>query len=147
MASVTSPEFRFRQFRERAGLSPQDAAQQMDISSACIWDLETYEDELVDCYSPSDLRRFSQVLGIRPSELFGAEAVESPVAAADLVRLIREQCSTRDLTLEQFEDAVGWCLNGSMDPPERLFEDMTIAGLQWLCRELGIDWHRVLLSL
>jgi hypothetical protein len=34
-----------------------------------------------------------------------------------------------------------------MEPPERLFEEMSIDGLQWLCRELGIDWHRVILSL
>lgn len=119
----------------------------MGISVSCIWDLETYDDELVDCYSPSDLRRFSEVLGIRPNELFGTEAAESPVSAADLVRLIREQCSARDLTLEQFEDAVGWRLTECMDPPDRLLEDMTIAGLQWLSRELAIDWHRVISSL
>ena len=30
---------------------------------------------------------------------------------------------------------------------ESLLEDMTVDGLQWLCRELRIDWRRVLLSL
>ena len=119
----------------------------MRISVPCIWDLETYDDELLDCYSPSDLRRFCEVLGIGPSELFGTEALESPVSAADLVRLIREQCSGRNLTLEQFEDAVGWRLTECMDPPDRLLADMTIAGVQSLCRELAIDWHRVISSL
>ena len=61
--------------------------------------------------------------------------------------LIREECRKRGVTLEQFEDAVGWRLSQCMDPPERLLEDMTLDGLQWLCRELGIDWHRVILSL
>ena len=30
---------------------------------------------------------------------------------------------------------------------KRLLEDMSLDGLQWLCRELGIHWHRVILSL
>ena len=50
------------------------------------------------------------------------------------------------VTLEQFEDAVGWRLSACIEPPERLLEDMTVDGLQWLCRELHIDWRRVFLS-
>jgi hypothetical protein len=38
-------------------------------------------------------------------------------------------------------------LTACIEPPDRLLEDMTIDGLQWLCRELGIHWHRVILSL
>lgn len=147
MPATTSPEFRFRKFRERAGLSHDEAARQMGISSPSVWDIESCEDELSECYSPSQVRQFCRVLGIRPSELFAIEIAESPVSAAELVRLIHEQCHFRGVTLEQFEDVVGWRLSACIEPPERLFEDMTIDGLQWLCRELGIHWHRVILSL
>jgi hypothetical protein len=88
-----------------------------------------------------------QVLGIHPTELFGVETSATPVPAEELVRLIHEQCRSRNVTLAQFEDAVGWKLVGYIEPPDRLLEDMTIDGLQWLCRELSIDWHRVILSL
>jgi DNA-binding XRE family transcriptional regulator len=147
MPATTSAEFRFREFRERAGLSHDEAALQMGISSPAVWDIESYEDELSECYSPSQVRRFCRVLGIRPSDLFAVETVESPVSAAELVRLIHEQCRSRGVTLEQFEDVVGWRLSACIDPPERLLEDMTIDGLHWLCRELGINWQRVILSL
>jgi transcriptional regulator with XRE-family HTH domain len=147
MPAIASPEFRFRWFRERAGLSHDDAARHMGISSPSVWDIESFENELSSCYSPSQVRQFCRVLGIPPSELFAIETAESPVSAVELVRLIREQCVVRGVALELFEDAVGWRLSACIEPPGRLLEDMTIVGLQWLCRELGIHWHRVILSL
>jgi transcriptional regulator with XRE-family HTH domain len=147
MPATMSPEFRFREFRERAGLSHDEAARQMDISSPSLWDIENCEGELSACYSPSQVRQFCRVLGVRPGELFGVETEEPPVSAAQLVRLIHEQCHSRGVTLEQFEDPVGWRLSACIEPPERLLEDMTVDGLQWLCRELRIHWHRVILSL
>jgi len=38
-------------------------------------------------------------------------------------------------------------LRERLDPPEKLLEDLTLDGLQWLCRELHIDWRRVLAAL
>jgi DNA-binding XRE family transcriptional regulator len=147
MPATTVPEVRFRMFRERAGLSHDEAARHMGLSSASVWDIESYDDELLMCYSPSQVRQFCRVLGIHPSELFAVETVESPVTASELVQLIHEQCIAHGMTLEQFEDTVGWRLSACMDPPERVLEDMSIDGLQDLCRELGIHWHRVILSL
>lgn len=147
MPPITSPEFRFRQFRESAGLSHDDAAQQMGISSASLWDIESCDDEISELYSLNQVRQFCRVLGIRASQLFGVETKESPVTAAELVRLIHEQCRVRGVTLLQFEDIVGWRLNGYIEPPERLFEDITIEALKWLCEELEIEWHQVILSL
>ena len=119
----------------------------MGISSSSVWDIETCENDLSDCYSPSEVLRFCRVLGIRPSELFAVEIFEPAVSAMELKDRIHEQCHVRGVTLEQFEDAVGWRLSERMEPPERLLEDLTLTGLQWLCRELGIHWHRVILSL
>ncbi|WP_276617060.1 helix-turn-helix transcriptional regulator [Roseimicrobium sp. ORNL1] len=134
-------------FRERAGLSHDEAARLMDISSPSVWGIESYDDELSLCYSPNHVRQFCRVLGIHPGELFAVETAESPVTATELVQLIHAQCLARGITLESFEDAVGWWLSACMEPPERLLEDMSIDGLQELCRELGIHWHRVILSL
>ena len=108
--------------------------------------IETTDDDFTISYSPANVRRFCEVLGARPSELFGVGTTEPPVSAEELVSRIHAECRKRGVTLEQFEDAVGWRLGECMDPPERLFEDMSLDGLQWLCRELGIHWHRVILS-
>lgn len=147
MPATTSPEFRFRKFRERAGLSHEEAAQQMGISVASVWDIESFDDEIAELYSPSQVRQFCRVLGVLPAELFGIETTEPPVPATELARLIQEECHSRSITLEQFEDAAGWCLSQCIEPPERLLEDMTVEGLRWLCQELRIDWQRVVLSL
>jgi transcriptional regulator with XRE-family HTH domain len=144
MSIPTSTAARFRYFRERAGLSLDEAARQMGISTPSVWDIESFEDELSTCYSPKEVQNFCRVLQIRPSELFGYEPLDPSVSAVELARLIHDKCRLRGVALEQFEDAVGWRLSACIDPPERLLEDITIDGLQWLCRELGIDWHRAI---
>jgi hypothetical protein len=63
-----------------------------------------------------------------------------------LVSRIHEECRLRGITLEQFEDIVGWRFSACLEP-ERLLDDITIDGLQWLCRELHVNWHRVILGL
>jgi hypothetical protein len=144
MVESTSVATRFREFRERAKLSEDEASWQMGITFSCLWDIENCPGDLSSCYSPIQLRTFCRVLGVSPYELFGVESKEPQISLQELVRLIREQCRLRKMTLEQFEDVVGWQLSSSMEPPGKLLEDMSIDGLQWLCRELGIDWHRVI---
>lgn len=109
--------------------------------------IEIPDNEFTCEYSPADARRLCQILKARPGELFGVRTTEPPVSASELVQLIGAECRARNIGLEQFEDAVGWRLSQCMNPPERLFDEMSLDGLQWLCRELGIHWHRVILSL
>ena len=147
MTADASISVRFRELRERAGLSPDDAAKLMGLSAACVWDIETHPGEITSCYSPKQAGRFCKVLGVHPRELFSIEITEPPVSAEELARLIHAECRSRGITLEQFEDVVGWRLSVCMEPPERLLEGMTMDGLQGLCRELHIHWHRVMLAL
>jgi len=88
--------------------------------------------------------RFSEALCIPASAFFGDDVPGTPVSADALSDLIFEECRGRGISLERFEDLAGWKLSESMEPPVRLLEDMTLDGLQWLCRELRIDWRRVL---
>jgi len=139
-----APHIRFREARERLGLTQDQVAAQSGVSDAGVWDIESIEGNLTCCYSPKDVQKFCRVLGIRPVELFGGEISEPAVTPEGLARLIHKECHLRGVTLEQFEDAVGWRLSACIEPPEKLLEDMTIDGLQWLCRELRIDWRRAL---
>ncbi len=140
-----APRIRFRDARERVGLSHDQIVAQsgLPIGASAILDIEACEGDLEN-YSPADIRTLCKVLGISPAELFGESFSEPPVSTDELVKLIRQECLSRGLTLEQFEDVVGWRLSGCIEPPERLLEDISIHGLQWLCRELRIDWRRVL---
>jgi transcriptional regulator with XRE-family HTH domain len=142
--TAVAPHIRFREARERLGLTPEEVARESGVQDAGVWDIEACEGDLTCCYSPGDVQRFSRVLRIHPSELFGEKVSEPPVSPDELVRRIHEECRSRGVTLEQFEDAVGWRLSACIDPPQRVLEDMTVDGLQWLCRELRIDWRRAL---
>jgi hypothetical protein len=146
---TTPPHIRFREARERRGLETHDLAFDSGVGASDleVFDIENFEGELTACYSPMDVQKFCRVLCIRPVELFADSIAESPVTAGELVQRIHAECRSRDVTLEQLEDAVGWRLSACIEPPERLLEDMTVDGLQWLCRELRIDWRRVFLSL
>jgi transcriptional regulator with XRE-family HTH domain len=142
--SAIAANIRFREARERIGLSLNDVAAQSGISEAEARDIEACEGDLTCCYSPRDLQKFCRVLGIHPSELFGERITEPAISAVELAERIRAECSSRGVTLEQFEDTVGWRLSACIEPPDRLLEGMTVDGLQWLCRELQIDWRRAL---
>lgn len=135
---------RFRELRERAGFTKDAAAARMGVSP---FHIETTDDDFTISFSAADVQRFCKVLGARPGELFRVDITDPPVSAPELVSRIHAECRKRGVTLEQFENAVGWRLSQCIDPPERLLDDMTLDGLQWLCRELGIHWHRVILSL
>ena len=112
----------------------------MGISTASLWDIEC-SDELT-IYSPTEIRQFCQVLGVSPRELFGIEADAPAITASDLAALIRGHCRSRDIAVQQFEDATGWYVAKSLDDPERfLHDDYSIDGIQDICRELGVDWQ------
>lgn len=142
--ATTSPHARFRKARERASLSQEEVASRTGISFEYIWDIESFEGELSRCYSPKEVQQLCGVLGIRPIELFEDNLPEPGISAQNLVQMIHDECRSRGLALEQFEDVVGWKLSECIEPPERLLEDMSIDGLQWLCRELRVNWLRVL---
>jgi transcriptional regulator with XRE-family HTH domain len=144
---IVSISARFRDARERLGLSPTEAASRLGISVPCLWDIESGDDELSTCYSPTEVRQFCEVLGVRPAELFSIEATGTPVSAEDLARLVHAHCQSRGIPLSQFEDAVGWRLADSLGEPQRLLQALSIDGLRELCRELGVDWQKVILSL
>jgi hypothetical protein len=118
----------------------------MGISIPSLWDIEC-SDEL-PIYSPTKIRRFCEVLGVPPRALFGIELLAAPITATALATLIREHCQLRGITIEQFEDSSGWHVSKSLDDPERyLHNDYSIEGIQDICRELGVDWQRFILSL
>jgi len=124
-----------------------EVAAHSGLSAPEVWDIEAHKEDLTYCYSARDLQQLCLVLAIRPIELFGGEVVEPGVSTDELVERIHTECRSCGITPEQFEDVVGYRLSECMEPSERLIEELNIDGLQRLCRELRIDWRRVLLSL
>lgn len=142
-----APQIRFREARRRLRLTPDEVAARSGIPYADVGEMELFDRDLVCCYSPRQLQRFCRVLKIRPIQLFADAVTASAISAQDLVQCIQDHCRLRSISLAELEESLEWKLRGCMEQPEKLLEDMTVDGLQCLCRELEVDWHRVLLSL
>ena len=99
------------------GLSHDQVAAQsgLSIGASAIWDIEACEGDLEN-YSPAEIRKLCSILGVQPVELFGGGSSEAPVSANELVQRIRDECLSRGLTLQQFEDVVGWALERLYGP-------------------------------
>jgi hypothetical protein len=145
-----TPGQRFRQLREKKRLLVDDIVQNSNVpgfGTSAIYDLEQCDGDLESCYSGVQLAKFCRVLGIRAVDLFASNFDETPISVETIVDLIRKECATRNISIEEFENNVGWQLVQFLERPQTLLENMTIDGLQWLCRELRIDWLRVLESI
>jgi transcriptional regulator with XRE-family HTH domain len=148
IVTTTAPHIRFREARERLGLSADEVAARCDLQPIDVWEIEGLEGDLESCYTPRQVQKFCQVLSIRPIDLFGDSISETSVSADDLVQLIQSECQSRGVTLKQFEDVIEWwSLDSIIEPPDKLLESMRINHLQRLCQELRVDWRRVILSL
>ena len=81
-----APSKRFRELRERAGLSIDEAAGRIGVQSPCIWDIESFEDEITSCYFPLEVQRFCKALGASAAELFEVATSEPAVSAEEFGR-------------------------------------------------------------
>jgi transcriptional regulator with XRE-family HTH domain len=142
MKTTLSTAARFRAARTQAGLSIAQTATRTGVSEASVWDLETYDDELMTTCSPARLLRFAEVFGVAPGELLGTEAHRDPVSASELASLIREHCRTSGISLDAFGDAAGWDVSKAADVPHLLLSDFPLDGIRDICQLLRIDWQR-----
>lgn len=100
---VSSPHIKFREARERAGLSINDLAQLSGFASASIWDLEQFEGDLTSCYSPAELKQLCGILSINSADLFGESVCEPFISADELARRIEEECRVRNVSCRSLE--------------------------------------------
>lgn len=137
----------FREARENAGLSHRELASMLGTSAAAIWDIETFDDELFECYSPVEVRLMATALGTDAAKLLKCASSEAPITGAELVDAIYQRLSASGESIKDFENRVGWRVQELLDSPEHLLSDVTIDGLQWLCEALQLDWRRVIAGL
>lgn len=137
----------FREAREAAGLSQRELASMLGTSAAAIGDIESYEEELFECYSPLEVQLMASTLGTDAATLLKCSNAVDAISGEQLIGLINDRLQTSKESIEAFECRVGWRIRDLLDSPESLLSDLTIDGLQWLCDALQIDWQRVIKGL
>ena len=139
---------RLREARERSGKTIDEMAALLDLSWESYRDLEMHDDEVVLVLSLQELVTLSKALGIDLVEFFsdGAPKPEESVSLDALAEKIKEYIAAHNLSVAEFEEAVGWELANSLTDPGQ-FMNLNLDGLMDITRPLNLDWRAVLQNL
>jgi transcriptional regulator with XRE-family HTH domain len=141
---------KLKRAREKKGWSIDEAATQ--ISAAGItnrnsyYDLEQIDGEIASNYSLNEITRICSLLNTHPRDLFFEEMLPA-LAIEEVVSKIREYCVKKKISIAQFEDAVGWRVESCLSKPNTALKEWNLVCLQDICRELQVDWRRVISGL
>lgn len=137
---------RIRGARERVGLQETDVAERLGISHSEYWDIEFHDDEAFTSFSVTHLVRLAEILE-EPllALLFGPEyrAPGSQTSYATIARRLSDLAASRQQTVDELSEQVGWELAPSLANPE-LFGELSLAGLHDVCRAIDVDWTTAL---
>ena len=134
---------KIRRKRLAAGKSEGEMAELVGISFESYFDLESYDDEVVDCLSLSELSKMCRALNITPADLLSDEVVGSDnpphLSFAQFIERVKSYIESHGMTVPEFEDKVGWELESLLNDPEAIWE-RNVQFLKDVCVEVGIDW-------
>jgi transcriptional regulator with XRE-family HTH domain len=130
-----------RNARIRAGKSRAEAAAHLALNPAWYDDLEQRDGELAATLTLFQGVALAELFGLRLADLFG-EAVPAgePVALPDLPERIRAHAAATGISLDRFEEQLGWELGPFMDAPVQLATELPIVFFRALAEALGVHW-------
>jgi transcriptional regulator with XRE-family HTH domain len=147
---MAEPEYgrRVREARERSGKTIDEMTSLLGISWESYNDLEVYDDEIILVLSLKELVTLSHALGIDLVDFFsnGASRPAESVSLVALAEKINEYLTAHNLTVAEFEEAVGWEVANCLTDPSQ-FMNFNLDGLMDVSRPLSVDWRAVLLDL
>ena len=134
---------KIRRKRLAAGKSEGEMAELIGINLPSYFDLESYDDEVVDCLSLRELSKMCRALNITPANLLSDEMKGSGnpgrLSFTEFIEGVKSHIESHDMTVPEFEDKVGWELESLLNDPEEMWE-RNVQFLKDVCVEVGIDW-------
>jgi hypothetical protein len=139
---------RLREAREGLGKTIGEMAVLLGLSWESYRDLEMFDEEIIYTLSLQELITLSKALGIDLVEFFsnGASKPAESVSLDTLAEKIKEYLTAHNLTVAEFEEAVGWEVANCLTEPSQ-FMNFNVDGLMDVSRQLGVDWRAVLKDL
>jgi transcriptional regulator with XRE-family HTH domain len=132
---------RIRSFRVRAGKSKLELSERLGLNAAWYDDLEHDDHALVSTLTLFQAIDLASVLGVGLHELVtDRPAPEERVPLAELPERIHDHIAREGISLENFEDQVGWTLGDFIESPLTVTAEHPVEFLQALSANLGIDW-------
>ena len=137
---------KIRQMRLAAGKSEVEMAELIGINLPSYYDLESYDDEVLDCLALYELKKMCQVLKITPVDLLSDDAnnhsVLNHLSLAEFIEMVKKHIASEGITVTEFEDQAGWEMEGLLNNPEEIWE-RNVQFLKDVCGKLGISWLSV----
>jgi transcriptional regulator with XRE-family HTH domain len=130
-----------RSNRIRTGKSQAEVAEQLGLNDAWYADLERNDDELTSTLTMFQAMELAAILGESLVDLLGdGNAPDRHISIMELPGLINEHVAQAGISIEQFEEKLGWELQEFLDSPFKVAAELPIAFLQALAKYLGINW-------
>jgi transcriptional regulator with XRE-family HTH domain len=130
-----------RSYRVRAGKSSSEVAHQIGLNDAWYHDLEQNDDELASTLTLFQGIELASALGVRLHDLIGeAAAPRMAVPLMDLPSLVGAHLARAGMSMEAFEEQVGWDLQELMQAPLKAAAESPIMFLQAIAEQLGMNW-------
>lgn len=134
---------KIRQKRLAVGKSEREMAELIGINLPSYFDLESYDDEVVDCLSLSQLSKMYRALNMTHADLFSEEVGGSGnadrLSFAEFIEKVKSHIESHGMTVPEFEDKVGWELESLLNDPEEIW-GRNVQFLKDVCVEVGVDW-------
>jgi len=96
-----------------------------DIGENGYYDIESSDGDLTYCYSLKEILAIWQKFDSHPRDLFCDSAFPA-VPIADVVHRIKQHCDEYDLSIAEFEDIVGWSVEGCLDDPAKALNEWNV---------------------
>lgn len=133
-----------RNYRVRAGKSRAEVVEHLGLNDAWYDDLETYDEELTSTLTLFQTMQLASFLGLGLRELVGGpEAPNEVLSILDLPSRIRSHIEQKGISIDQFEDEVGWDIRDFLESPLKVAAESPIMFLQAVSEALGINWLSV----
>src|SRR5204862_5857310 len=100
-----------RSCRVRAGKSAGEVADRLGLNAAWYGDLEQHDAELTSTLTLFQAMELASILGVHLRDLLNGESSSAAaIPLMDLPSLIKAHVARAGISIEQFEDQVGWGL-------------------------------------
>lgn len=135
---------RVAEARLRCGLSIDQLATRISISSNNLYDIEAYDTELNMCVSVQDLVELFRELKLDPVDLFRpGSGVTGSFGVEELGLMLQASLQRDGAPVPEFENRIGWRVAAAL-VDSHVFFQFNLDGLRAVADAVGADWVDVL---
>jgi hypothetical protein len=128
--------------RERADISVPSLAAAIGITEPACWDLLVQPVEISMCLTLRQLVKLAAVLGVSPLSLVpdAPATARSRHTLPELADAVREFCTARGFSADQFGEKAGWDVQRFLQRPDSALDDWCLDSLRGVCDAVDLHW-------